>query len=122
MNMENPFEAQTGTQPPEAGRTPSQSGALGGTACEEKLVEQSITPEQLSPSFLAACHCSTEVSLLEQELEFLWEDSGDPGKFYEIYLGKLSRNPIVKSKISGKFFVLPWSVIIKLAATKGIDS
>jgi hypothetical protein len=38
-----------------------------------------------------------------------------------MYLGKISRNPIVKSKITGKFFALPWSEIIKLALAKGID-
>ena len=120
--MDNPFTAQTGTPPPGTGRTHPQRVGLGRTAGEEKLIEQAVTPEHLSAAFLAACHCSTDASLLDQELEFLWEDGGAPGKSYEIYLGKISRNPIVKSKISGKFFVLPWSVIIKLAATKGIDS
>jgi hypothetical protein len=121
MNMDNPFEAQTGGPPSGTGRALSRRAVLDRTVVEEKLSEQSAAPEQLSPSFLAACHCSTETSLLDQELEYLWEDGGAPGKFYEIYLGKISRNPIVKSKISGKFFVLPWSVIIKLAVERGID-
>jgi hypothetical protein len=121
MIMDNPFAAQTGTQPRGTGRTLSQSVAVGRTTGEQELIEQSVTPEHLSASFLAACHCSTDASLLDQELEFLWEDGGAPGTLYEVYLGKISRNPIVKSKISGKFFVLPWSVIIKLAAEKGID-
>jgi organic hydroperoxide reductase OsmC/OhrA len=88
---------------------------------EKKLVDQLVTPEQLSPAFIAACHCSTDKQLLEQELEYLWDDSDTTGKSYEIYLGKISRNPIVKSKLTGKFFALPWSVIIKLALAKGID-
>ena len=88
---------------------------------EKKLIEQSVTPEQLSPSFIAACHCSAEKELLDQEIEFLWDDSDADAKSYEIYLGKISRNPIVKSKITGKYFALPWSVIIKLAVEKGID-
>ena len=73
---------------------------------EKKLVEQLVTPEQLSPAYVAAC---------------LWDDSDADGKSYEIYLGKISRNPIVKSKITGKYFALPWSVILKLAVDKGID-
>ena len=87
---------------------------------ETKLVEQLVAPEQLSPAYVAACHCSVDKELLKQELEYLWDDSGADGKSYEIYLGKISRNPIVKSKITGKYFALPWSVIIKLAVEKGI--
>ena len=88
---------------------------------EKKLVERLVTPEHLSPAFIAACDCSIDKELLEQELEYLWDDSDSAGKSYEIYLGKISRNPIVKSKITGKYFSLPWSVIIKLALAKGID-
>jgi len=88
---------------------------------EKKLVEELDTPEQLSPAFIAACHCSTDKQLLDEELEYLWDDSDTTGKSYEIYLGKISRNPIVKSKLTGKYFALPWSVIIKLALEKGID-
>ena len=87
---------------------------------EKKLVEELDTPEQLSPAFIAACHCSTDKQLLDEELEYLWDDSDTTGKSYEIYLGKISRNPIVKSKLTGKYFALPWSVIIKLALEKGI--
>jgi hypothetical protein len=87
----------------------------------KKLVEQLEAPEQLSPSFVAACECSVDTQLLEQELEYLWDDTDDTGKSYEIYLGKISRNPIVKSKNTGKYFALPWPVIIKLALAKGID-
>jgi len=74
---------------------------------EKKLVERLVTPEHLSPAFVAACDCSTDKELLEQELEYLWDDSDSAGKSYEIYLGKISRNPIVKSKITGKYFSLP---------------
>jgi hypothetical protein len=88
---------------------------------ETKLVEQLETPEQLSPSFVAACQCSVSKELLAQELEYLWDESDSTGKSYEIYLGKISRNPIVKSKVTGKYFALPWSVIIRLALEKGID-
>ena len=88
---------------------------------ERKLVEQLVTPEQLSPSFLAACDCSIDKQLLEQELEYLWDDTDSAGNSYAIYLGKISRNPIIKSKITGKYFALPWSIIIKLALENGID-
>ena len=87
---------------------------------ESKLSEQLVAPEQLSPAYVAACHCSADMELLKQELEYLWDDSDADGKSYEIYLGKISRNPIVKSKITGKYIALPWSVIIKLAVEKGI--
>ena len=119
MNMDNPFEAQSGTQLLGIGRTLSQNVVLGKTICEEKMIEQSLTPEHLSRSFPAACP-SIDAGLLDKELEYLWEDGGAAGKSYEVYLGKISRNPIVKSKISGKSFVLPRPVIIKLAATKGL--
>jgi hypothetical protein len=88
---------------------------------EKKLTEQLVTPEQLSPSFIAACHCSLDKQLLNQELEYLWDDCDSTGKAYEMYLGKISRNPIVKSKTTGKYFALPWDLIIKLALAKGID-
>ena len=88
---------------------------------ETKLVEELVAPEQLSPAYVAACHCLADKELLKQELEYLWNDSDADGASYEIYLGKISRNPIIKSKITGKYFALPWSVIIKLAVEKGID-
>ena len=88
---------------------------------EKKLNEQMVTPLQMSPSFIAACQCSNDKEQLKQELEYLWDDTDSTGKLYEIYLGKISRNPIVKSKITGKYFALPWPVIIKLALAKGID-
>ena len=88
---------------------------------EKKLDEELLTTERLSPAFIAAYQCSPDKELLEQELEYLWDDSDSSGKSYEIYLGTISRNPIVKSKITGKYFALPWSVIIQLALAKGID-
>jgi hypothetical protein len=88
---------------------------------ETKLVEQLVIPEQLSPAYVAASHCSVDKELIKQELEYLWDDTAGDGKSYEFYLGKISRNPIIKSKITGKYFALPWSVIIKLAVEKGVD-
>ena len=89
---------------------------------EKKLVEQMVTPEKMSPAFVAACECSSGEEQLNQESEDLWEDCDSSGKAYEIYLGKISNNLIVgKSKITGRYFALPWSEIIKLALAKGID-
>ena len=88
---------------------------------EAKLTEQLVTPEHLSRSYLEACEGSLNAEPLNQELEYLWDDQGASGKSYEIYLGKISRNPVVRSKSTGKYFMLPWSVILKLAADKGIN-
>ena len=88
---------------------------------EKKLTEQFITPEKMSPSFVAACECTTGEDALNQELEYLWDDCDESGKSYEMYLGKISRNPIVKSKSTGRYFALPWSEIIQFAQAKGID-
>jgi hypothetical protein len=87
---------------------------------EKKLVAQLVTPEKMNPSFVA-CECSSGEEPLNQELEYLWDDCDSSGRSYEVYLGKISRNPIVKSKITGRYFALPWSEIIKLALAKGID-
>jgi hypothetical protein len=87
----------------------------------KQLVEQLVTSEHLSPAFIAACHCSIDKELVEEELECLWDDSDSAGKPHEIFLGKISRNPIVKRKITGKHFALPWSVISKLSLAKGIS-
>jgi hypothetical protein len=58
---------------------------------------------------------------LDQELEFLWKDGGPSGKAYDLYLGRISRNPVVRSHATGKYFMLPWSQIIELAVETGLD-
>lgn len=88
---------------------------------EMKLIEQLETPEKRSPALVAAGECLTGEDLLRQELEYLWDDCDSSGQAYEMYLGKISRNPIVKSKITGRLFALPWTEIIRLAQAKGID-
>ena len=88
---------------------------------QKHLVAQLRTPERMSSAFVAACECSTGEEQLSQELHYLWDDCDSSGKSYEMYLGKISRNPIVKSKLTGKYFALPWSLIIRLAVEKGID-
>lgn len=77
--------------------------------------------EMENPTTRETCgRCYDEV-LLHQELEYLWEDRDASGRAYGIYLGKISRSPIIKSKTTGRYFSLPWSQIIKLAVEEGID-
>ncbi|HTV42077.1 MAG TPA: hypothetical protein VMF08_16020 [Candidatus Sulfotelmatobacter sp.] len=58
---------------------------------------------------------------LSEELEYLWDERDAAGKIYEIYLGRISRSPVVRSKLSGKYFLLPWSQVIALAAKAKIN-
>ena len=58
---------------------------------------------------------------LDQELEFLWQDQDSSGRWYDLYLGRISRNPVVRSWATGKYFMLPWSEIIELALQQGIS-
>jgi hypothetical protein len=58
---------------------------------------------------------------INEELEYLWDEEDTTGKTYEIYLGRISRSPVVKSKTSGKYFLLPWSEVIELAVKAKID-
>jgi len=57
---------------------------------------------------------------LDMELEFLWEDRDPAGNHYDLYLGRISRNPVVRSHVTGNYFMLPWSEIITLAVNHGI--
>ena len=59
---------------------------------------------------------------LNQELEFLWQDEAPSGNAYDVYLGRISRNPVVRSHVTGKYIMLPWSQLIDLAVRKGIDA
>jgi len=58
---------------------------------------------------------------LDRELEFLWQDRGPSGTTYNLYLGRISRNPVVRSLTTGKYFMLPWSEIIELGVERGLD-
>lgn len=58
--------------------------------------------------------------LLEQEIEFIFEERDQAGEQYDFYLGKITRMPIIKSRATGRFFVLPWTDIIKLGAAAGL--
>jgi hypothetical protein len=58
---------------------------------------------------------------ISEELEYLWDERDASGNSYDIYLGKISRSPVVRSKSSGKYFILPWSEVIKRAIRARID-
>jgi hypothetical protein len=58
--------------------------------------------------------------LFEQEIEFVSE-AGAVGKDYDFFLGKITRSPIIKSRVTGRLYFLPWSDIIKLAVEAGLD-
>jgi len=58
--------------------------------------------------------------LLEQEIEFIFEERDQAGNQYDFYLGKITRMPIVKSRATGRFFILPWTDIIKMGAEAGL--
>jgi hypothetical protein len=58
---------------------------------------------------------------LDQELDFLWQDRDQTGRAYDLYLGRISRNPVVRSHATGQYFMLPWSQIIELAVEHGVD-
>ena len=58
---------------------------------------------------------------LDQELEFLWQDCDQEGRAYDLYLGRISRNPVVRSHATGRYFMLPWSQIIELAEEHGVN-
>ena len=65
MNMEKFIKAPNGTPPPGTGRARSQSTGASESNGAETLLEQSATPEQLSPAYLAAGHGATDASRLE---------------------------------------------------------
>jgi len=67
-------------------------------------------------------HPPRDPSALNEELEFLRQERGASGKSFGLYLTKVTRSPVVHSDSTGKFFPLPWSRIIELAADAGVDA
>jgi hypothetical protein len=59
--------------------------------------------------------------LLDQEFEFISEGKDEAGKDYDFLLGKISRSPNVKSRTTGRYFILPWPDIIKLGVKAGLN-
>ncbi len=64
----------------------------------------------------------TSEGVLDQELDFLGQGSLNSGQGYDVYLGRISRNPVVRSHATGRYFMLPWSRIIQLAVEHGVDA
>ena len=62
---------------------------------------------------------SLSQGLLDEELEFLWPVRDRAGRAYDLYLERISRNPVVRSHATGKYTMLPWSQIIELEAEDG---
>ena len=60
--------------------------------------------------------------LLNQEFEFVSEGKDEADKGYDFFLGKTSRSPIVKSRTTGRYFILPWPDIIKLGVKAGLNT
>ena len=59
--------------------------------------------------------------LLEQEIEFIFEERDPAGREYDFFLGKVTRSPIVKSRASGRYFILPWPDLIRLGIKAGLN-
>jgi hypothetical protein len=59
--------------------------------------------------------------LLEQEIEFIFEERDGTGNEYDFFLGKITRSPIVKSRTTGRYFILPWPDLLKLAIRAGLN-
>jgi hypothetical protein len=57
---------------------------------------------------------------LDVELEFICQEQDSAGNSYDLYLGRISRNPVVRSHATGKYCMLPWSEIIAIAVEHGI--
>jgi hypothetical protein len=55
---------------------------------------------------------------LDEELDFLWQECDREGNKFDLYLGRISRSPVVRSQATGQYFMLPWSRIIKMATEK----
>ena len=59
--------------------------------------------------------------LLEQEIEFIFEERDKEGNEYDFFLGKITRSPIVKSRTTGRCFMLPWPDFIRLGIKAGLN-
>ena len=60
---------------------------------EKKLIEQMVTPEKMSPAFVAACECSSGEEQLNQEMEYLWDDCDSSGKVIRNIFGEDQQEP-----------------------------
>ncbi len=103
-------------QPTNAQRIPSQDEAAVG----EKFQEESMEQQQVSERDSCGKVFKSD-EMLEQELEYLSEGIDRAGNEYKLYLGRISRNPVVKNIKTGLCYVLPWPDILKLAEAAGLN-
>ena len=59
--------------------------------------------------------------ILEQELEYVSDGVDQSGNEFTLYLGRISRSPVVKNPRTGNYFILPWADVIKLAEAAGLN-
>jgi hypothetical protein len=59
--------------------------------------------------------------LMDQELDFISEGTDEAGQDYDFFLTKTSRSPVVKSRTTGRCFILPWPELIKLGVKAGLN-
>jgi hypothetical protein len=59
--------------------------------------------------------------LLDQELEFVSDGIDSAGNEYKLFLGRISRSPVVKNPRTGHCYILPWSDVIYLAEAAGVN-
>ena len=59
--------------------------------------------------------------LLEQEIEFIFEERDGTGNEYDFFLGKITHSPLVRSRTTGRYFILPWPDLLKLAVKAGLN-
>lgn len=57
----------------------------------------------------------------EQELEFVSDAVDKAGNDFQLYLGRISRSPVVKNPRTGRYFILPWADVISLAEAAGLN-
>ena len=58
---------------------------------------------------------------LDQELEFVSDGIDSSGNEYKLFLGRISRSPVVKNPRTGHCFILPWADVIGLAEAAGVN-
>ncbi|MDB6028242.1 MAG: hypothetical protein JWM68_4465 [Verrucomicrobiales bacterium] len=89
------------------------------SAAAEKFQEDLMQSQEAESHHLGRIFRTNDV--LDQELEYVSDGIDDSGNEYELYLGQISRSPIVKSMRTGKCYLLPWSDLINLAEGAGIN-
>jgi hypothetical protein len=60
-------------------------------------------------------------SELERELEYVSDGVDESGNEFQLYLGRVSRSPVIKNPRTGACFILPWADVIKLAEAAGLN-